>query len=87
MSFGDLPVLNDPTPGELTERIEDAIPGSRVVEADGDGHHFRVKVVSEAFEGLSRIDRHRLINKIFEGELGGRIHALSIGCQTPEEEQ
>ncbi len=84
MSF-ELPVINDPTPDELRERIEAAIPGSQVTEADGDGHHLRVSIVSDAFEGLSRIDRHRLVNEIFAGELGGRIHALSMSCKTPEE--
>ena len=87
MSPGELPVINDPTPDELRERIESAIPGARVTEADGDGHHFRVTVVSDEFEGLSRIERHRRVNEVFQGELGGRIHALSMSCQTPEEEQ
>jgi stress-induced morphogen len=85
MSFDPLPVIQDPTPSEIAERIEAAIPNSKVVEADGDGHHFRVAVISPDFEGDSRIERHRRINAIFEGELGGRIHALSISCKTPEE--
>ena len=85
MALDPLPVLNDPSPDELRERIEAAIPDSRVTEADGDGHHFRVTVISDSFEGVSRINRHRTINEIFEGELGGRIHAHSISCQTSEE--
>ncbi|MEI6446610.1 MAG: BolA/IbaG family iron-sulfur metabolism protein [Actinomycetes bacterium] len=87
MQMEGLPVHNDPTPSELTERIENAIPGAKVLEADGDGHHFRVKVVAPAFEGLSLLERHRTINEIFAGELGGRIHALSMSCLTPEENQ
>lgn len=75
----------DATPEEIASRIEAGIPGAKVVESDGDGHHFRVGVVAAAFEGLSRIDRHRMVNDVFAGELGGRIHALSISCQTPEE--
>ncbi|MEI6663940.1 MAG: BolA/IbaG family iron-sulfur metabolism protein [Actinomycetes bacterium] len=80
-----LPMAEDATPDEIAERIVAAIPNSKVTESHGDGHHFRVTVVSDAFEGVSRIDRHRLINEVFAGELGGRIHALSISCLTPEE--
>jgi stress-induced morphogen len=35
-------------------------------------------VVSPAFAGLSRIQQHQLVNAIFAGELGDRIHALSL---------
>ena len=87
MQMEGLPVHNDPTPDELKERIETALPGSSVTEADGDGHHFRVRVVSPTFEGKSLIERHRSINEVFAGELGGRIHALSMSCVTPEEDQ
>jgi stress-induced morphogen len=87
MQMEGLPMHNDPTPAELVERIEAALPGSKVTEADGDGHHFRVRVVSSSFEGLSLIQRHRTINEVFAGELGGRIHALSMSCVTPEEAQ
>jgi stress-induced morphogen len=41
-------------------------------------------VTAPQFEGLSRIQQHKLINEIFDGELGGSIHALSIKTQTPE---
>jgi len=80
-----LPMSEDATPEEIASRIEAGITGAQVVESDGDGHHFRVSVIAQAFDGLSRIDRHRLVNAVFAGELGGRIHALSISCLTPEE--
>ena len=81
-----LPMSQDPTPAEIGERIERAIPGAKVTEADGDGHHFRVRVVADAFDGLSLLERHRKVNEVFAGELGGRIHALSMSCATPEED-
>lgn len=40
--------------------------------------HFRVKVVSCKFAGLSRVDRQRLIYQILDQELKSGIHALSI---------
>ena len=40
--------------------------------------HFRVRIVAAAFEGKSRIDRHRLVNDALADELAGPVHALSI---------
>ncbi len=47
--------------------------------------HFRVYIVSPAFEGKSRIERHRMINTVLSGELAGSVHALAIKAQTPGE--
>jgi BolA protein len=47
--------------------------------------HFTVTVVSEAFKGLSRIERQRRINQILAEELAGPVHALSLKALTPEE--
>ncbi len=66
---------------ELQERIEAGLPDCRA-EVTGDGHHFRAEVVSPAFAGLSRIQQHQLVNSLFAGELGGRIHALSLKTTT-----
>ena len=62
---------------ELKERIEAGIPGARA-DVSGDGHHFEAVVVAPQFAGLSRIAQHRLVYDVFDGELGGRIHALSL---------
>lgn len=74
-----------PSADELRERIEQAIPGARVSVEDttGGGDHFRAEVVSDRFEGLSRIQQHRLIYDVFGDEVGGPIHALSIKTSTP----
>jgi len=41
-------------------------------------------ILAPAFDGLSRIQQHRLVYDIFEpGEIGGPIHALSIKTETP----
>lgn len=70
---------------EIQQRIEQGIPGSHAVVEDtvGDGNHWRVIVTAPQFVGLSRIDQHKLVNDVFEGELGGRIHALSIKTVVP----
>ncbi|HVV40581.1 MAG TPA: BolA family protein [Nitrobacter sp.] len=47
--------------------------------------HFRVYIVSQAFEGKSRIERHRMIHALLAGELAGGVHALAIRALTPDE--
>jgi BolA family transcriptional regulator, general stress-responsive regulator len=47
--------------------------------------HFRVYIVSPAFEGKSRIERHRMVNATLAVELAGSVHALAIKAQTPGE--
>jgi acid stress-induced BolA-like protein IbaG/YrbA len=73
------------TPDELRQRIEAGIPGARA-EVSGDGHHFNAIVSAEAFRGLNRIAQHRLVYDVFGGELGDRIHALSLQTKAPEQE-
>lgn len=49
--------------------------------------HFRVVVVSEEFEALKLLARHRKINAILKEELAGSIHALALHTYTPDEWQ
>ena len=74
-----------PTPSELQDRIAAALPGAevRVEDLTGGGDHFRAEVVSDRFEGMSRIQQHKLIYDVFGDEVGGPIHALSIKTSTP----
>ena len=69
-----------PTADELKARIEAEIPDSRaeVQDLTGGGDHFRAEIVSPAFEGLSRIEQHKLVYAVFGSEIGGAIHALSL---------
>jgi len=47
--------------------------------------HFRVYIVSDAFRGKSRVERHRMINAVLAAELAGGIHALAIHAAAPGE--
>ena len=47
--------------------------------------HFRVNIVSDGFEGKSRIERHRMINAALAAELAGPVHALALKAQTKAE--
>lgn len=48
--------------------------------------HFRIRVASAAFEGRSRIERHRIIHQILEEELAGGVHALAIEARSSIED-
>jgi BolA protein len=48
--------------------------------------HFRVEIVSDAFAGKTRVDRHRLVNAALADELAGRVHALQVKALTPDED-
>jgi BolA protein len=49
--------------------------------------HFSLVVVAEAFGGLNRLARQRLIHACLAEELAGPVHALSIAALAPGEEQ
>lgn len=72
------------SPEEL--RVEDESHQHRghAGAADGRGH-FRVHIVARAFEGRSRIERHRLLYQALGEQMTTDIHALAIHAFTPEE--
>jgi stress-induced morphogen len=74
-----------PSADELRGRIEQALPGAEVsvIDTTGGGDHFRAEVVSDRFDGLTRIQQHQLIYDVFGDEVGAAIHALSIKTGTP----
>lgn len=51
---------------------------------DGAGEsHFQVRIVAEAFRGMSRVERQRAVYAVLSDELAGRIHALSLTVEAP----
>jgi BolA family transcriptional regulator, general stress-responsive regulator len=82
----------------ITEKLREAFaPESLHVEDEShrhEGHaghrpggetHFRLYIVSEAFSGKSRIERHRMINAALAAELEGGVHALAVHAAAPGE--
>ena len=48
--------------------------------------HFAIKVVSAAFAGKSRLERHRMVNDLVSGEMGvDKVHAVAIEAKAPGE--
>jgi BolA protein len=61
-------------------RFHEGHPG-----ASSGGGHYRVLLVSRAFEGRSRLERHRAIHEALGGMIGGEVHALALRAATPSE--
>jgi stress-induced morphogen len=67
-----------PSADDVKSRIESAIPGAEADVQTPDEVHFSALVRASAFDGLSRVQQHRLVMDVFQGELGGAIHALEL---------
>jgi stress-induced morphogen len=64
--------------------IEAALPGAEVevVDETGTGDHLRATVIAPQFEGLARLDQHRLVRAAVKPRFDdGQIHALSLKTQ------
>jgi acid stress-induced BolA-like protein IbaG/YrbA len=53
------------------------------LDVRGDGQHWEAVIVSEAFEGLSRVRQHQLVYAALGGRMREEIHALSMTTLTP----
>ena len=86
--------LKDWITATLRERLD---PIRLVVEDESQQHfghagwreggetHFRIDVVSRAFEGKSRVERHRVVNAALAGAFERGLHALAIQARAPGE--
>ena len=72
------------TPEQIQGYIEQGLRCLEVRVA-GDGEHFEALIVSEAFRGKSRVQRHQLVYATLGERMRGEIHALSMRTLTPEE--
>lgn len=83
-----LKTLEDKLAGGLTPvslEIRDESELHRGHSGAGGGGHFRIRVVSDAFEGKSLVDRHRMIYQLLAEEMAGAVHALALVTLTPAE--
>jgi acid stress-induced BolA-like protein IbaG/YrbA len=72
------------SPESIKNGIEAGLDCERV-EVIGDGQHFQALVVSRAFDGKSRVQRHQLVYQALGERMREEIHALSMQTLTPEE--
>jgi BolA family transcriptional regulator, general stress-responsive regulator len=52
---------------------------------EGGETHFRIHIVSEAFIGKSRVERHRLVNEVLKDAFDKGLHALAVQAKAPGE--
>jgi BolA protein len=52
---------------------------------EGGETHYRVRVVSEAFRGKTRVARHRMVMDLLSAEFTGGLHALAVEAKLPGE--
>ena len=71
------------TPESLDVADESHLHEGHAGHRPGGETHFRLYIVSQAFEGKSRIERHRMINATLSAELAGSVHALAIKAEAP----
>jgi len=71
---------------DVKELIEGALPGSAVEVIDeGGGNHLRVNVTASQFDGMSRLEQHRLVkNSVRQRSDTGELHSLTIKTAVPE---
>jgi len=65
----------------IRDLLDQAFPGGEITVEDrtGGGDHFQVTVISDAFNGLSLIQQHKLVNAALAAPLAdGTIHELRI---------
>ena len=65
---------------EIKKYILDAIPDASIEIKDlmGDNNHYSAIIESKIFNGLSKIEQHKLVYKSLKGKMGNELHALSI---------
>jgi BolA protein len=73
------------SPQSLKVLDESHLHAGHAGSREGGQTHYRVYIVSDAFKGKSRVDRHRLINDALKTELAGSVHALAIHAAAPGE--
>jgi BolA protein len=73
------------SPEELTIEDQSSLhQGHAGARPEGESH-FKVTVVSKKFDGLSRLERQRMVYHLLADDLKSDIHALALTTQTPAE--
>lgn len=72
------------TPESVQKGIEAGLDCTHI-EVIGDGQHFQAVIVSNAFSGKSRVQRHQLVYATLGERMREEIHALSMRTLTPQE--
>ncbi|ALE03738.1 BolA/IbaG family iron-sulfur metabolism protein [Bartonella ancashensis] len=71
---------------EIENLICEAIPDAKVTIRDlaGDGEHYAAEIISESFQGKSRVQQHQMVYNALRGNMGNALHALAIQTSVPQ---
>jgi BolA family transcriptional regulator, general stress-responsive regulator len=75
------------TPARLSIEDESSRHRGHAGHREGGESHFRVEIVSAAFEGQSRVSRQRLVYETLSDEFAAGLHALALTTLTPDEDK
>lgn len=75
------------TPESIQHNIAQGMTTEYLLVEGDDGTHFQAVIVSDAFEGKSRVQRHQLVYQTLGDRMREEIHALSMKTFTPQEWQ
>jgi acid stress-induced BolA-like protein IbaG/YrbA len=75
------------TTEQIKEMIQNHLPNAevRIEDPQNDGVHLRAVIISEDFEGQSRLQRHRTVYAALGDVFQGPLHALQMITKTPKE--
>lgn len=70
---------------EIKKLLEEGLVCQHV-EVEGDGYHYQVRIISEAFQDLNKVKRNQKVYQILGNYIqNGQLHALTINALTPKE--
>src|SRR5947209_3943563 len=72
-------------PAELSIEDESALHAGHSGAREGGESHFRVRIVSALFSGMSRVERQRRVYEAVAEEIAGGVHAFALTTLTPQE--
>ena len=77
-----MPIAQTDLEAILRERFPDA--QIQIEDLAGDGDHYKARIVSTAFAGLTRVKQHQLVYAALKGRMGGELHALALETSAPD---
>ena len=68
------------TKNEISNMIMSAFPDAKLDLQDtaGDRNHYSAKIISKSFNGISKVEQHKLVYKALKGKMGNELHALAL---------
>ena len=75
------------TKNEISKLIMLAFPDAilELEDTAGDNNHYSAKIISKNFNGVSKVDQHKMVYKALKGKMGNELHALALTTEGKNE--